>query len=182
MFGTAEHAHNLRMSFASSTTLVGYTVQRPLSSDEMGDLYLAQHPRLPHSNALKVLSATLTEDRLRRPTSPAKRWPTRHPNSPQGPTSRDGRTSTPSAATAYHLLTGAPPFQQSNPVAVISQHLTASPPSLRDLRLDVARLDSAFAVALAQNPRDRFNSCRAFADALSHGAGAWTEDRSPEAS
>jgi len=51
------------MSFASGTTFVGYTVQRPLSSDEMGDLYLAQHPRLPHWNALKVLSATLTEDR-----------------------------------------------------------------------------------------------------------------------
>jgi hypothetical protein len=51
------------MSFASGTTFVAYTVQRPLSSDEMGDLYLAQHPRLPHWNALKVLSATLTEDR-----------------------------------------------------------------------------------------------------------------------
>jgi hypothetical protein len=51
------------MSFASGTTFVGYAVQRPLSSDETGDLYLAQHPRLPHWNALKVLSATLTEDR-----------------------------------------------------------------------------------------------------------------------
>jgi serine/threonine-protein kinase len=85
------------------------------------------------------------------------------------------------AATAYYLLTGAPPFQQSNPVAVISQHLTAPPPSLRDQRPDVARLDGAFAVALAKNPRDRFTSCRAFADALSHGAGAWSGDRSPEA-
>ena len=29
------------------------------------------------------------------------------------------------AATAFHLLTGAPPYQHSNPVAVISQHLNA---------------------------------------------------------
>ena len=85
------------------------------------------------------------------------------------------------AATAYFLLTGAPPFQQSNPVAVISQHLTAPPPSLRDRRPELARLDDVFARALAKNPRDRFGSCRAFADALSHSAGAWTGDRSPEA-
>ena len=33
-----------------------------LGRGEMGDVYLAQHPRLPQWNALKVLSATLTED------------------------------------------------------------------------------------------------------------------------
>ena len=85
------------------------------------------------------------------------------------------------AATAFHLLTGAPPFQHSNPVAVISQHLTAPPPSLRNRRPDVARLDEVLSVALAKNPRDRFGSCRAFADALSYCCGAWTGDRSPEA-
>lgn len=31
------------------------------------------------------------------------------------------------AATAFHLLTGAPPFQHANPAVVISQHLSASP-------------------------------------------------------
>jgi serine/threonine protein kinase, bacterial len=85
------------------------------------------------------------------------------------------------AASAFHLLTGAPPFQQSNPVAVISQHLTAAPPSLRSRRPDLARLDDILATALAKNPNDRFHSCRAFADALSYSAGAWTGDRSPEA-
>jgi len=34
---------------------------------------------------------------------------------------------------------------------------------------------------LAKNPDDRFDSCRAFADAPSHSAGAWSGDRSPEA-
>jgi serine/threonine-protein kinase len=85
------------------------------------------------------------------------------------------------AATAFHLLTGAPPFKQSNPVAVISQHLTAAPPRLRDRRLEVAHLDDVLATALAKNPVDRFGSCRAFADALSQSAGSLTGDRSPEA-
>ena len=35
------------------------------------------------------------------------------------------------AASAFHLLTGVPPFQNPNPVAVISQHLHAAPPRLR---------------------------------------------------
>ena len=34
------------------------------------------------------------------------------------------------AATAFQLLTGAPPFQHSNPAVVISQHLTADPPKI----------------------------------------------------
>ena len=38
------------------------------------------------------------------------------------------------AATAFHLLTGSPPYQHSNPVAVISQHLSAAPPKLSDRR------------------------------------------------
>jgi serine/threonine-protein kinase len=85
------------------------------------------------------------------------------------------------AATAFYLLTGTSPFQQSNPMAVISQHLTAAPPSLRSRRPELARLDDILATALAKNPHERFHSCRAFADALSYSAGAWTGDRSPEA-
>jgi serine/threonine-protein kinase len=85
------------------------------------------------------------------------------------------------AATAFHLLTGAPPFQQSNPIAVISQHLTAAPPRLSDRRREVAHLDDVLSTALAKNPADRFSNCGAFADALSQCAGAWTGDRGPEA-
>ncbi|MCV7088532.1 hypothetical protein [Mycobacterium interjectum] len=32
------------------------------------------------------------------------------------------------AANAFHLLTSAPPYQQSNPVAIIDQHLNAAIP------------------------------------------------------
>ena len=289
------------MPLTSGATFAGYSVLRTLGCGEMGDVYLAQHPRIPHWNALKVLSATLTEDRefrdrfmretpiattLYHPhileveyrgetdgqlwitmdyvtgTSAAqliaKRFPTGMPagevlatitavadaldyahsrgmlhrnmkpanilftnpadgeqqilltdfgiarqlGDPNGALvpdltgetvayaapeqltgpDIDGRADQYAlAATAFHLLTGAPPFQQSNPVAVISQHLTAAPPSLRDRRPDLARLDDILATALAKNPEDRFHSCRAFADALSYSAGAWTGDRSPEA-
>ena len=43
------------------------------------------------------------------------------------------------AASVFHLLTGAPPYQHSNPVAVISQHLNAPAPKLSDHRRDLAR-------------------------------------------
>ncbi|MGB6207849.1 serine/threonine-protein kinase, partial [Mycobacterium sp.] len=289
------------MPLTSGATFAGYSVLRLLGCGETGDVYLAQHPRLPQWTALKVLSATLTEDRefhdrfmretplattLYHPhileieyrgetdgqlwitmdyvngTSAAQvianRFPTGMPagevlatitavadaldyahsrgmlhrnvkptnilfsspadgeqqilladfglarqlGDPDGASAPDltgeavayaapeqlmgaeidGRADQYAlAATAFYLLTGTPPFQQSNPVAVISQHLTAAPPSLRDRRPDLARLDDILATALAKNPHDRFHSCRAFADALSYSAGAWTGDRSPEA-
>ena len=70
------------------------------------------------------------------------------------------------AATAFHLLTGAPPFQHENPIAVISQHLHEEPPRLSDYRPDLAYLDEVFFTALAKNPADRFERCRGFAAAF----------------
>jgi serine/threonine protein kinase, bacterial len=70
------------------------------------------------------------------------------------------------AATAFHLLTGAPPFQHSNPIAVISQHLHEDPPRLSDHRPELAYLDDVFFAALAKQPEDRFERCRAFAAAV----------------
>ncbi|OBI31834.1 nuclease PIN [Mycobacterium sp. E1386] len=71
------------------------------------------------------------------------------------------------AATAFHLLTGTPPFQHSNPIAVISQHLHEEPPRLSDYRPELAHLDEVFRRALAKRPGDRFERCRAFAAAVS---------------
>jgi serine/threonine protein kinase, bacterial len=84
------------------------------------------------------------------------------------------------AATAFQLLTGAPPFQHSNPVAVISQHLSTFPPKLSDRRSDLARLDAVMSKALAKDPDERFSRCRQFANAFSGSAGASISDQGTE--
>ena len=75
------------------------------------------------------------------------------------------------AATAFHLLSGTPPFHHSNPTVVISQHLTASPPAISDRRPELSALDPVLGKALSKDPKDRFNSCMDFARALAHRLG-----------
>jgi serine/threonine-protein kinase len=70
------------------------------------------------------------------------------------------------AATAFHLLTGAPPYMHSNPVAVISKHLKEPPPRLAARRENLAPLDSVFSIAMAKEPNARYRRCREFAQAL----------------
>jgi serine/threonine-protein kinase len=72
------------------------------------------------------------------------------------------------AATAFHLLAGAPPA------------LDAAPPRLSDQRPELACLDGVFSRALARSPVDRFDTCRDFAEAANERAGI-SGDRSPEA-
>lgn len=84
------------------------------------------------------------------------------------------------AATAFHLLTGAPPYQSSKASAIIGQQLSAGPPpSLSDRRPELASLDGVMGTALAKNPADRYGQCCEFADALIGRAGVWVDDRSP---
>ncbi|WP_333889725.1 serine/threonine-protein kinase [Mycolicibacterium gadium] len=78
------------------------------------------------------------------------------------------------AATAFHLLSGRPPFQHSNPAVVISQHLSATPPAIGDQRPELAGLDPVLAKALAKSPADRFERCADFARALAHQLGSNT--------
>lgn len=70
------------------------------------------------------------------------------------------------AATAYHLLTGQAPFDNTNPAAVISAHLSAPPPPIGAAHPDLARFGPAFSRALAKEPADRYDHCRDFARAL----------------
>jgi serine/threonine protein kinase, bacterial len=72
------------------------------------------------------------------------------------------------AATAFHLLSGTPPFVNTNPAVVISQHLSASPPVLGARHPELSALDPVLAKALAKDPSDRFEHCVDFARALSH--------------
>ena len=77
------------------------------------------------------------------------------------------------AATAYHLLTGSQLFAHSNPAVVIGRHLTAAPPALADTRPGLAEaVDSALAVALSKDPRDRFSRCGDFARAMAEQSSA----------
>lgn len=74
------------------------------------------------------------------------------------------------AATAFHLLTGAPPFVHSNAAVVISRHLTTAPPPLSDRRSDLRAYDEVIGRALAKDAAERFASCREFAQALHRAA------------
>ncbi|PXX05310.1 serine/threonine-protein kinase [Mycolicibacterium moriokaense] len=70
------------------------------------------------------------------------------------------------AATTFHLLTGAPPFDDPNRAVVISHHLHMPPPRISDHRADLAHLDAVLARALAKDPSERYPTCLDFARAL----------------
>ena len=50
------------MPLNAGDVFAGYTIQRLLGSGGMGEVYLAQHPRLPRQDALKIMPASLTSD------------------------------------------------------------------------------------------------------------------------
>jgi serine/threonine protein kinase, bacterial len=79
------------------------------------------------------------------------------------------------AATAFHLLTGAPPYADPDPAAVTARA------NVSDRRVDLARFDSVFSSAFADDPADRFDSCLAFARALTERAASSPAERNPEA-
>jgi len=80
------------------------------------------------------------------------------------------------AATAYHLLTGAPPFAHTNPAIVISQHLGSDPPAIGVKRPELSGLAPVFAKALAKDPAERFERCLDFARALEQRLGTLEQD------
>ena len=86
------------------------------------------------------------------------------------------------AATAFQLLTGAPPFDQANRAVVVGHHLTTPPPNLSERKPELAHLDTAIAKALAKDPEHRYPRCLDFAQALAvrPGAPAGTERTSQQ--
>jgi serine/threonine-protein kinase len=70
------------------------------------------------------------------------------------------------AASAFHLLTGAPPFAHFNPSVVVNRQLNDRPPRPSEIRPDLTDFDAIFARALAPDPVDRFRRCRDFTRAL----------------
>ena len=71
------------MSLAPGEVFAGYTILRLLGSGGMGEVYLAQHPRLPRQDALKILHVDVSADQdyrqrfIREADLAAKLW---HPN------------------------------------------------------------------------------------------------------
>jgi serine/threonine protein kinase/tetratricopeptide (TPR) repeat protein len=72
------------------------------------------------------------------------------------------------AAVAYEMLAGEPPFSGPTPQVVIAKLMTERPTSLRVVRDSVPpAMDGAIMRALSKIPADRFDSARAFSDAMS---------------
>jgi Protein kinase domain len=88
----------------------------------------------------------------------------------------DGRTDQYAlACTAFEMLSGSPPFQRENGMAVISAQLSEPPPSLSARRPGIpAAADQVIATALAKSPADRYGRCLDFAEALLAACGLGT--------
>jgi serine/threonine-protein kinase len=71
------------------------------------------------------------------------------------------------ACAAFELLTGVPPFQREEAMAVMYAQLSEQPPPLSSRRRDLGyAADPVFAKALAKAPADRYSTCREFSEAL----------------
>src|SRR6266851_751540 len=84
------------------------------------------------------------------------------------------------ACAAFELLTGAPPFQRDEAMAVMYAQLSESAPALTSRRRDLPfAADPVFAKALAKAPADRYGSCRDFSEALRTAFGLRPYDSGP---
>jgi len=84
------------------------------------------------------------------------------------------------ACTAFHLLTGAPPFDHPSAAAVISQHVTAPPPAIGERRPELAALEPVFGRAMAKKPSQRFARCQDFTKELHRALDAGASRFAPE--
>jgi serine/threonine-protein kinase len=50
------------MPLADGEVFADYTVLRVLGGGGMGEVYLAEHPRLPRQDALKIIPAQMSAD------------------------------------------------------------------------------------------------------------------------
>ena len=71
------------------------------------------------------------------------------------------------ACASFEILSGAPPYERDDDLAVMWAHVSAPPPSLSARRPGLpAEIDEVLARAMAKSPADRFPTCLEFAQAL----------------
>jgi serine/threonine protein kinase/DNA-binding beta-propeller fold protein YncE len=71
------------------------------------------------------------------------------------------------ACASYEMLSGVPPFQRDDDLAIMWAQVSAPPPSLTEQRPDLPpAADTVLQQALAKDPAERFPTCLAFAAAL----------------
>jgi serine/threonine-protein kinase len=74
--------------------------------------------------------------------------------------------------TAFHLLTGRPPFTGTTIASTMSAHLTKPVPSVSTVNEHLpGKTDAVFERALAKAPDDRYQSCTEFVTALQNAVG-----------
>jgi eukaryotic-like serine/threonine-protein kinase len=82
------------------------------------------------------------------------------------------------ACVLFEMLAGQPPFTAPTSLAVITKRLTDPAPDVRRVRASVPTvIERALSKALAREPRDRFGSTGAFAEALVHTEPVQTKSR-----
>ncbi|MEV4442031.1 serine/threonine-protein kinase [Streptomyces sp. NPDC049577] len=82
------------------------------------------------------------------------------------------------ACVVFEMLTGAPPFQRDDDMALLWAHQYDPPPRLSERRSGLPPgAEDVFATALAKAPDDRYDSCMRFVATLRHAATAETRTR-----
>ncbi|QLY31913.1 serine/threonine protein kinase [Nocardia huaxiensis] len=73
------------------------------------------------------------------------------------------------ACAFYRLLTGQNPYPSTQPAIVMVGHLQEPPPRATAVNPHLPpAIDHVFAIAMAKNPADRYNTCRDFTDAATN--------------
>ncbi|AVL99295.1 serine/threonine protein kinase [Gordonia iterans] len=133
------------------------------------NILVRQHPGVPPTVKLADFGVATGPDRTRLTQTglAVGTLPYLAPESLQGAPVDDKCDQYSLACTAFHLLTGRPPFSSGSPATMMHAHLSETPPppsaSVPGLPPHV---DAAIARATAKDPRDRFPSSTAFANAL----------------